>query len=104
MVTSVMHIDRDIWGDDVMEFKPERWKSLKQSWNFIPFLGGRRICPAQQNVLTEVGYVLTRLMQEFRTCENRDQCFDYVEEQIFTKQSRNGVRSYSALLLSSDWH
>jgi cytochrome P450 len=66
MVTSVMHIDRDIWGDDVMEFKPERWKSLKQSWNFIPFLGGRRICPAQQNVLTEVGYVITRLMQEFR--------------------------------------
>ena len=55
-------------------------------------MGGRRICPAQQNVLTDVSFVLVKLLQEFRACENRDECMKYVEEHVFIKESRNGVK------------
>jgi len=92
MSFALLHIDPEIWGEDSRDFRPERWHKLKQSWNFIPFFGGRRVCPAQQNVLTDVAYVLVRLMQRFETCKNRDSCPDYVEEFVFTKESRNGVK------------
>lgn len=87
-----MHMDPTIWGDDAREFVPERWEGKKQSWEYIPFLGGRRICPAQQNVLTDVSFIIATLMQKFKSCENRDDCIEYVEQHIFTKESRNGVK------------
>lgn len=34
----------DIWGADVEEYKPERWKDKKFGWDFIPFGGGARQC------------------------------------------------------------
>lgn len=34
----------DIWGDDVEEFKPERWEGRKAGWEFVPFGGGARKC------------------------------------------------------------
>jgi cytochrome P450 len=92
MSFALLHIDPEIWGTDSQDFKPERWAGLKHSWNFIPFFGGRRTCPAQQNVLTDISYVLTRLMQHFEKCENRDESVQYVEEFIFTKESRNGIK------------
>jgi cytochrome P450 len=87
-----LHVDLDVWGADSREFKPERWIGLKQSWNVIPFFGGRRTCPAQQNVLTDISYVLTRLLQNFKDCDNRDDSLEYVEEFVFTKESRNGIK------------
>ncbi|TVY85342.1 Cytochrome P450 monooxygenase lepH [Lachnellula suecica] len=87
-----LHMDPEIWGEDALEFRPERFLGLKQSWNFIPFLGGRRICPAQQNVLTDICYVLVRLAKEFQAVENRDECFEYVDRIVFTRESKNGVK------------
>ena len=35
----------DIWGEDVEEFRPERWEEgRKAGWEFIPFGGGPRSC------------------------------------------------------------
>ncbi|KAL9004848.1 MAG: hypothetical protein Q9188_002367 [Gyalolechia gomerana] len=35
----------DIWGEDVLEFRPERWISRRRSdWTFLPFSGGPRTC------------------------------------------------------------
>jgi cytochrome P450 len=35
----------DLWGDDAMEFKPERWaETRKKDWTFLPFSGGPRTC------------------------------------------------------------
>ena len=51
----------DIYGEDVNEFKPERWDGwTPKAWDFIPFNGGPRICLGQQFALTEMAYILTR--------------------------------------------
>ncbi|KUJ09334.1 cytochrome P450 alkane hydroxylase-like protein [Mollisia scopiformis] len=87
-----MHTDPEIWGNDSEEFHPERFLGMKQSWNFIPFMGGRRICPAQQNVLTDVCYVLVRLAREFKAVERRDETLAYVDAIVFTRESKNGAK------------
>ena len=87
-----LHHDRDVWGDDVDEFKPQRWLGKRPMWEFVPFLGGPRICPAQQQVLTQAIYVLVRLVREFLVIENRDPTQEYVELTKITVESRNGVQ------------
>lgn len=87
-----LHHDRDIWDDDVDEFKPQRWLGKRPMWEFVPFLGGPRICPAQQQVLTQAVYVLVRLVREFSGIENRDPTQEYVEMTKMTVESRNGVK------------
>ena len=42
-------------------------------WNYLPFGGGARICPAQQLVLTESAYTVVRVLQEFERIESRDE-------------------------------
>ncbi|KAF7896905.1 uncharacterized protein EAF01_009308 [Botrytis porri] len=41
-------------GRNTMDFRPERWENLRTTWEYAPFLGSGRICPAQQMALTEV--------------------------------------------------
>jgi cytochrome P450 len=36
------------WGEDVDEFKPEKWTDLEPGWKFAPFGGRRRICPGRE--------------------------------------------------------
>jgi cytochrome P450 len=67
-----MHRREDIYGPDAKEFKPERWKTLRSGWGYLPFNGGPRICVGQQFALTEAGYTTVRLMQQFESCEARD--------------------------------
>lgn len=60
--------DPAIYGEDAMEFKPERWseeRTRRLGWSFLPFNGGPRICLGQQFALTEASYVLVRLAQVF---------------------------------------
>lgn len=64
------HRDVDYWGEDAETFRPERWGNssagpLGKNWEFLPFNGGPRICLGQQFALTEMGYILARLVQEF---------------------------------------
>ena len=87
-----MHHDKDIWGDDVQEFKPDRWTGRKTNWEFLPFSGGPRICPAQQQVLTHVVYILVRLTQRFESIENCDPVLEYIEQMNMAFESRNGVK------------
>ena len=87
-----LHHDVDIWGDDVNEFQPQRWVGKRPLWEFVPFLRGPRICPAQQQVLTQAMYVLVRLVQEFSMIENMDSVEEYVELIKMTTESRNGIK------------
>ncbi|PNP47752.1 hypothetical protein THARTR1_10437 [Trichoderma harzianum] len=87
-----LHHDKDIWGDDVDQFKPERFADKRFTWDFVPFLGGPRICPAQQQVLTHCVQVLVRLTREFSRIENRDPVMEYVEMWRLLPESRNGIK------------
>lgn len=87
-----MQRDTDVWGPDAETFRPERWESSRPKWEYIPFLGGGRICPAQQMVLNQMGYVLARFAREFEMVENCDPVEEFVEEYMFSVQSRNGVK------------
>lgn len=69
----LMHHDRDIWGDDVSEFKPERFsegvsKVTKGQTSYLPFGGGPRIFVGLNFALLEAKMALVMIPQHF--------CFD----------------------------
>jgi cytochrome P450 len=83
---------KDVWGDDVEAFRPQRWVGSKHTWDWTPFFGGPRICPAQQQVLTQAVYLLVRMVTAFERIENRDPEVEYVELTKMLTESRNGVK------------
>ena len=83
---------KDIWGDDVEQFRPKRWIGSKHTWDWTPFFGGPRICPAQQQVLTQAVYLLVRMVTAYERIENRDPSLEYVEMTKMLTESRNGVQ------------
>ena len=91
-----LHRDPSIWGEDAEEFKPQRWGPgrplWEAKWQYEPFLGGPRMCPAQNQVLTQLSYLLVRIAQEFRSIENRDDVYEFVEKVRITNESKRGVQ------------
>lgn len=60
------HREKQFWGEDADEFRPERWEeSSLHSWDYLPFNGGPRICLGQQFALTETYFTLVRICQTF---------------------------------------
>ena len=88
-----MHRRADFYGPDAEEFRPERWEDgkLQPRWEYLPFNGGPRICLGQRYALTEVSYVLVRMVQEFRGLESRDPG-PWEEGLALTLCSRNGTK------------
>ncbi|XP_074311191.1 cytochrome P450 72A397-like [Silene latifolia] len=65
-----VHKDPNLWGDDVMEFKPDRFsegilKATKGNLSFFPFSGGPRICIGQNFALIEAKIAVAMLLQRF---------------------------------------
>ncbi|TVY34862.1 Cytochrome P450 monooxygenase [Lachnellula occidentalis] len=92
--TYVMHRRKDIYGADAEEFRPERWapeEGLRPGWAYLPFNGGPRICVGQQFALTEAGYTIVRMVQQFAGMENRDPT-EWVENLALTLSSGHGVK------------
>ncbi|KAI0131511.1 cytochrome P450 52E1 [Daldinia grandis] len=63
---------QDIYGDDADEFRPERWETLRTTFEYIPFNAGPRICIGQQFALTQIAFVTFRLLQAFKKIERKD--------------------------------
>ncbi|XP_034711606.1 cytokinin hydroxylase [Vitis riparia] len=66
-----MHHDPTLWGDDVYEFKPERFKDdplyggCKHKMGFLPFGFGGRMCVGRNLTTMEYKVVLTLILTRF---------------------------------------
>nr|WMZ41224.1 cytochrome P450 family 72 subfamily A polypeptide 8 [Ipomoea batatas] len=65
-----LHRDKDLWGDDALEFKPERFKdgiskASKTLGVYYPFSGGPRTCIGQNYALVETKVALAAILQRF---------------------------------------
>ncbi|KAJ7784649.1 cytochrome P450 monooxygenase pc-1 [Mycena metata] len=68
----LMQRRKDLWGPDAEEFDPDRWLDerlktylLADSFKFLPFNGGPRLCLGQQFAYNEMSFVIIRLLQSF---------------------------------------
>ncbi|KAE8733917.1 subtilase family protein [Hibiscus syriacus] len=66
-----MHHDPEIWGDDVNEFQPDRFKDdhlyggCKHKMGFLPFGFGGRMCVGRNLTMMEYKVVLTLMLNRF---------------------------------------
>ncbi|KXT05195.1 hypothetical protein AC578_8433 [Pseudocercospora eumusae] len=61
----LMHRREQEWGEDAWDFKPDRWIGRKIAADYAPFGMGPRICVGQQLTMTEMSYLMARMMQHF---------------------------------------
>ncbi|KAI0144616.1 cytochrome P450 [Xylariaceae sp. FL1272] len=83
--------DKDFWGDDADVFRPERWETLKPTWEYTPFGGGPRICPGFRLAFAETAFTMVTILREFARLESRDDR-PWTEETRTTFQNLNGTR------------
>jgi cytochrome P450 len=87
-----LHRDPTVFGEDVEDFRPERWETIKPgAWDFMGFGGGNRACMGQQKVLVEAAYVLVRFAKKFSKLESRDSSA-WEGEMKLTCKSKNGCK------------
>ena len=46
-----LHLRTDLWGEDAAAYNPDRWRSYRFEWSFLPFGKGRRQCIGRETSL-----------------------------------------------------
>ncbi|KAJ7656517.1 cytochrome P450 monooxygenase CYP63 [Mycena polygramma] len=74
VVSLLTHRRPDLWGEDVNEFRPERWfetvtkeKVQNTPFMYCPFWGGPRLCIGQEWALNEASFFVVKLLQRFKS-------------------------------------
>jgi len=68
--TMFVHIDPKLWGEDALDFNPERFsegiaKATEGRVSYIPFGWGPRICIGQNFAMLEVKMALAMILQRY---------------------------------------
>ncbi len=87
-----LHRNPDEYGPDPDIFRPERWIDARPMWEYLPFGGGARHCPAQQLALFWVTYTLVRMLQKYGEIRNEDPVHEFVENMKLNMESHNGAK------------
>ncbi|KAG6421420.1 hypothetical protein SASPL_117972 [Salvia splendens] len=70
LLIAQMHHDPEIWGEDVNEFRPERFangisSAAKMNFAFLPFSSGPRVCIGQNFAMMEAKMALAMMLRSF---------------------------------------
>ena len=65
---------------------------MRAQWEFVPFSGGPRVCPAINQAYVQATYNLVRLVREFEMIENKDPVLDFEGELKTNFQSKRGAQ------------
>lgn len=63
-----IHRNKNIWGDDALEFKPERFERENfeelHPYSYIPFSGGERMCPGNKYAMMTMKIFVSRFIMK----------------------------------------
>ncbi|PFB13692.1 bifunctional cytochrome P450/NADPH--P450 reductase [Bacillus cereus] len=91
-----LHRDKTIWGQDIEQFRPERFESVSTipDHAFKPFGNGQRACIGQQFALHEAALVLGMMLKHFNFYDHQDYELN-IKETLTLKPERFTVKAVS---------
>jgi cytochrome P450 family 4 len=68
------HRDKKVWGEDALEFKPERFEHENfkniHPYAYFPFSSGPRMCPGYKYSLLAMKIFISRFIMKYRVSTN----------------------------------